>query len=94
MKCLLECSSDRIEVQVCLEQNECSQRTETHTRTESSASLWGRAIALGRPPGKLARLKLQDPNNTPVNPENTALLSLLSCTQAWERETGPLHRPI
>lgn len=82
MKCLLKGNSNWIEFQVCLEQNECSRCTETHSRTESCASPWGRAIALGRPPGKLARLKLRDPNNTPMNLKNTRPCSpfpLLRC---------------
>ena len=88
IKCLLKRSSNWIEVQVCLEQNECSQRTETHSRTESSASPRGRAIALGRPPGKLAGLKLRDPNSAHVNLKNTR-----SCTSESVRP-GPSVAPF
>lgn len=94
IKCLLKCSSNWIEVQVCLEQNECSQRTETHSRTESSASPRGRAIALGRPPGKLAGLKLRDPNSAPANLKNTRPCSPLPLLRRESVRLGPSIAPF
>lgn len=91
MKCLLKCGSNWIELQVCLEQNECSQCTETHSRTESSASPWGRAIALGRPPGKLA---WRDPNRAPVNLKNTQPCSPLALLRCESVRPGPSVAPF
>lgn len=88
MKCPLKCSSSWIEFQECLEQNECSRCTETHSGTESSASPWGRAIALGRPPGRLAWLKPRDPNSTPVNLKNTRPPFDV---RAWDQAPPSLH---
>lgn len=90
IKCLLKSSSNWIEVQVCLEQNECSQCTETHSRTESSASPRGRAIALGRPPGKLARWKLWDANSAPENLKNTRPCSPLALLIRESGRLGPI----